>query len=104
MAASTTVFSTSPLAGMKLSQIGSAVPAADTSVPFTIPALTKVNGSDGHVYMVAHASEAIGSITTCVIGTAGSASSDAGSAGWTANAPGGAAANQLFWVKRTTLA
>lgn len=95
MAASTTVFSTTPTAGIKLSNVGST---------FNQAALTRVNGNDGHVYMVAKASEAIGSITTCIIGTAGSASSDAGSAGWTANAPGGAAAGQYFWVKRTTLA
>jgi hypothetical protein len=95
MAASTTVFSTTPTAGLNLAAIGST---------FNVAALTKANGNNGHVFMVAKASEAIGSITTCIIGAAGSASSDSGSAGWTANAPGGAATGQYFWVQRTTLA
>lgn len=97
MAASTTVFSTSPLAGMKLSDKGSTQPQG-------IAALTKVNGNDGKVYMLVKASEAIGSIETVKIGSAGSASSDSGSAGWTANVPGGAATGQYFWARRTTLA
>jgi len=97
MAASTTVFSITPLAGMLLSEKGS-------TQPHGLPALTRVNGNDGHVYLLAKASEAIGSITTCIIGAAGSASSDGGSAGWTANVPGGATTGQYFWVKRTTLA
>lgn len=95
MAASTTVFSTTPLAGMKLSDKGST---------FAVAALTRVAGSDGHGYIVGKASEAIGSITTCIVGVAGSCSSDSGSAGWTANVPGGAATGQYFWLKRTTLA
>lgn len=95
MAASTTVFATSPLSGMKLSNKG--------STPDVAP-LTKVNGSDGKVWCYVKASETIGSITTIKIGTAGSASDDSGSAGWTANVPGGAAAGQYFWAKRTTLA
>ena len=97
MAASTTVFSTTPLAGMKLSDKGSTAPQG-------IALLQKVTGSNGHVFLLAKASEAIGSITTCIIGAAGSASSDAGSAGWTANVPGGATTGQYFWVQRTTLA
>lgn len=97
MAASTTVFSTTPLAGMKLSDKGSTSPQG-------IAILQKVTASDGHVYMNVKASEAIGSIETVKIGNSGSASSDAGSAGWTANVPGGATAGQYFWVKRTTLA
>jgi len=95
MAASTTVFSTTPLAGIKLDEIGSTPSQA---------ILTRVNGSNGHVFLYVLASEAIGSVTTCIIGAAGSASSDSGSAGWTANAPGGAAAGEYFWVQRTTLA
>jgi hypothetical protein len=96
MAASTTVFSTTPLSGIKLG--ATAVSTPDHKI------LTRVNGSDGHVYLYVKASEAIGSITTCIIGAAGSASSDSGSAGWTANVPSGAATSQYFWVKRTTLA
>jgi hypothetical protein len=82
---------------MKLSDKGSTFPAG-------LAALTKVFGSNGHVFILGKASEAIGSITTCIIGTAGSCSSDAGSAGWTANVPGGATTGQFFWLQRTTLA
>ncbi len=97
MAASTTVFSTTPLAGMKLSDKGSTAPQG-------IPVNTRLNGNDGHVYITVKASEALGSIDTIKIGTSGSASSDAGSAGWTLNAPGGLTAGQFGWAKRTTLA
>lgn len=97
MAAATasTVYSTSPLAGMDL--------GSKSSTP-AVKLLTKVNGSDGKVYIYVRASEAIGSITTIKIGTAGSASDDSGSAGWTANVPGGALTSVYFWAKRTTLA
>ena len=97
MPASTTVFSTTPLAGMKLSEKGSTQPQG-------VAALQRVMASNGHEFILAKASEAIGSITTCIIGAAGSASTDAGSAGWTANVPGGAATGQFFWAQRTTLA
>lgn len=97
MAASTTVFSTTPLAGMKLSDKGSTQPQG-------LPALTRVNGSNGHVFMIVKASEALGSVETVKIGAAGSASSDSGSAGWTLNAPGGLTAGQYGWAQRTTLA
>lgn len=96
MAASTTVFSTTPVLGLKLGDTASSTPK--------VAALTKVTGSDGHVYIYCKASEAIGSITTVKIGAAGSASDDSGSAGWAANVPSGAAAAQYFWAKRTTLA
>ncbi len=95
MAASTTVFSTTPTLGISLS--------SKSSTP-AVPLLTRVSGNDGHVYLYVKASEAIGSISTVKIGAAGSASDDSGSAGWTANAPGGAAATVNFWAKRTTLA
>ena len=96
MAASTTVFATTPVVGLRLGDTAVSTPR--------VPALTRVNGSDGHVYLYVKASEAIGSITTVKIGTAGSASDDSGSAGWTANVPGGAATGQYFFAKRTTLA
>lgn len=96
MAASTTVFSTTPLLGLDLGAEGVSTPA--------VPLLTRCFGNDGHDYLYVQANEAIGSITTCIISAAGSASSDAGSAGWTANVPSGATAGQYFWVKRTTLA
>lgn len=96
MPASTTVFATAPLLGLKLGDVASSTPK--------VAALTKVNGSDGKVYIYAKASETIGSITTVKIGTSGSASDDSGSAGWTANVPSGAAAGTYFWARRTTLA
>jgi len=97
MAASTTVYSTTPVAGMKLSAVGSTQPQG-------IAILQPVFGSDGHKYLLCKASEALGSITTVIIGAAGSASSDAGSAGWTLNAPGGLTTGQFGWAKRTSLA
>lgn len=95
MAASTTVFATTPLAGLSLS--------SKSSTP-AVAVLTRVAGTDGKSWIYCRASEAIGSITTVKIGTLGSASDDSGSAGWTANVPGGAAATVYFWAKRTTLA
>jgi len=96
MAASTTVFSLSPVLGAKLGDTGVSTPK--------FPALTVVFGNDGHKYLYGKASEAIGSITTVKVGAAGSLSDDSGSAGWTANVPGGLAVGQYGWVKRTTLA
>lgn len=98
MAASTTVYSTTPLAGVKLSDKGSTMPG-------NIAVLTKVNGNNGHVFILANALVTVGSITTVKIGPiSGSASVDSGSAGWTANVAGGAVAGQKFWAQRTTLA
>lgn len=96
-ALSTTTFTTTPTAGIDFGAKGS-------SPPNGIKVLTRVNGSQGHVWLLVKASETIGSIETVKVGTAGSASTDAGSAGWTANVPGGAAAGQYFWAQRTTLA
>jgi hypothetical protein len=96
MAASTTVFSTTPLAGLALGATASSTPAVARG--------TRVNGNDGRVYLYVRASETIGSITTIKIGTLFSASDDSGSAGWTANVPSGAAAGQHLWAKRSTLA
>lgn len=93
--ASTTVYSTTPLAGLRLWDVSS-TPMVKTG--------TRCNGSDGKVYIYGRASEAIGSTSTVKIGTAFSISDDSGSAGWTSNAAGGAAASQYIWIKRTTLA
>lgn len=93
--ASTTVFATTPLLGLRLSDVSS-TPAVARG--------TKCFGSDGKVYIYARASETIGSTSTVKIGTAFSVSDDSGSAGWTSNAAGGAVAGQNFWCKRTTLA
>lgn len=96
MAASTTVFSTTPLAGINLS--------GKASAPVNgIAPLTAVWATDGHEYIAVKASEALGSIDTVKIGTAGSASSDSGSAGFTLNAPGGLTAGQYGWAKKTAL-
>lgn len=96
MAASTTVFAITPTLGLKLGATGVSTPA--------MPLLTKVWGSDGHVYIYGKASEAIGSISTCKVANGGSVSDDSGSAGWTANCPGGATAGQYLFLKRTSLA
>jgi hypothetical protein len=96
MAASTTVFNTTPLLGLKLGATGVSTPA--------LPLLTRCFGNDGHDYLYVQANEAIGSVDTIIVGATGSCSTDAGSAGWTANVPGGATAAQYFWAKRTSLA
>jgi hypothetical protein len=96
MAASTTVFSVTPVIGLALGAEGASTPQ--------VAKLTKVTGNNGHVFIYGLASETIGSITTCIVGAAGSVSSDAGSAGWTANCPLGAAAGEHLWLQRTTLA
>jgi hypothetical protein len=96
MAASTTVFSVTPLIGLKLGDTASSTPK--------VAALTTAQSSNGHKYIYCKASETIGSISTVKIGASGSASDDSGSAGWTANVPSGAATGQYFWAKRTSLA
>lgn len=65
--------------------------------------LTLLTGSNGRLWTYVKASEAIGSIETIKIGASGSASSDSGSAGWTANVPGGAATGQYFWARKTSI-
>jgi len=67
-------------------------------------ALTTVFGSDGRKHIYAKASEALGSASTCKIGAAGSASSDAGSAGFTCDTTGGVAVGQWFWAKGASIA
>lgn len=96
-ATATTVYSVTPLAGIDVGAKGSTAPNG-------LKLKMKCVGSDGYVYMFVRASEAIGSVETVKIGTSGSASSDSGSAGWTANAPGGLTTGQYGWVRRTTLA
>lgn len=94
-ATSATLWAITPIAGADL--------GAKSSTP-AFAALTRLNANDGHVYIYVKASETLGSIDTIKIGTAGSASSDSGSAGWTLNAPGGLTTGQYAWAKRTTLA
>lgn len=92
---SATVYSTTPLAGIDLD--------AKASTPAFKP-LTAVFGSDGRKHVYSRASEALGSASTVKIGAAGSASSDAGSAGYDCNTTGGVAALQYFWARKTSLA
>jgi hypothetical protein len=95
MAASTTVFSTTPLLGFSLGATGVSTPA------FAL--LTRVMGSDGHDYMYVQANEALGSVDTVIVGATGSCSSDGGSAGWTLNVPVGLTAGQFGFAKRTSV-
>lgn len=91
---SSSVWAVSPLMGVDV--------GAKSSTP-AFKALTSFLGSTGYRYFYVKASEAIGSITTIKVGTAGSASDDSGSAGFTANVPGGAATGQYFWARKTAL-
>lgn len=92
---STSVFSVAPLAGIDLDS-KSSTPAHRL--------LTAVFGSDGRKHVYVKASEALGSASTVKIGAAGSASSDAGSAGYDCNTTGGVATGQYFWARKTSLA
>lgn len=94
-ATSTTLYSTSPHLGVNLGATAVSTQA--------FKALFRLSGSDGHQYIYAKATVAIGSVGTVKIANAGSATTDAGSAGWTANVPGGAPASTYFWAKRTSL-
>jgi len=95
MAASTTVFATTPSLGINLGATGVSTPA------FAL--LTRVQGNDGHDYMYVQANEALGSVDTVIVGATGSCSSDGGSAGWTLNVPGGLTAGAYGWAKRTSV-
>lgn len=94
-ATATTVFSVTPLAGIDV--------GAKSSTP-AFKLKTKTTASDGYVYIYVQANEALGSQDTVIVSTSGSVSSDAGSAGWTLNAPGGLTAGQYGWARRTSLA
>lgn len=95
MAASTTVFSTTPTLGINLGATGVSTPA--------FKLLTRVQGDDGHDYMYIQANEALGSVDTVIVASTGSASSDSGSAGWTLNVPGGLTLGQYGFAKRTSV-
>ena len=92
---SSTVFSTTPVAGADLD--------AKSSTP-AFKLLTPVLASDGRKHVYARASEALASTDTIKIGAAGSASSDAGSAGYDVNTTAGVTAGQYFWARKTSLA
>jgi hypothetical protein len=90
----TTVFTDTPLLGIDV--------GAKSSTPAFAPK-TNFSASDGYRYFYVKASEALGSVETIKVGAAGSASSDAGSAGFTLNAPGGLTAGQYGWARKTAL-
>lgn len=89
-----TVYAVSPLVNVDLD---------DKSSAPKFKLLTALLGSDGRKHIYVRASEALGSTSTVKIGANGSASSDAGSAGYDCNTTGGVAAGQHFWARRTAL-
>ena len=89
-----TVYTVTPVVGFDLDD--------KSSTPAT-KVLTAILGSDGKKHVYARASEALGSSSTIRIRSAGSASSDAGSAGYTCNTTGGVAAGQFFWAMQTAI-
>lgn len=89
-----TVFTVTPLAGIDLD--------AKSSTP-AFGLLTLVNANDGKHHVYARASEALASTATILVRSAGSASSDAGSAGWQVNTTGGVASGQYFWANRVAI-
>ena len=89
------VYATTPLLGIDLD--------SKSSTP-AVKLLTAVFGSDGRKHVYARASEALGSASTVKIGANGSASSDAGSAGYDCNTTGGVASGMYFWARKTSLA
>lgn len=89
-----TVFATTPTLGIDLD--------AKSSTP-AFAVNTRVYGNDGRSHLYVRASEALSSTQTITIGTNGSASSDAGSAGWTTNVTGGVTAGQYWFAKKTAL-
>lgn len=89
-----TVFATTPTLGIDLDS-KSSTPAFAVN--------TSIRANDARLHVYARASEALGSADNIKIGTAGSASSDAGSAGFTVNTSGGVTAGQYFWAKQTAL-
>lgn len=93
-ATAATVFTNTPLAGIDLD--------AKSSTP-AFRALTVTHAQDGRKHLYSRASEALASTATITIGAAGSASSDAGSAGYDVNTTGGVTAGQWFWARQTAL-
>ena len=89
-----TVFATTPTLGIDLDSKAS-TPAFAVN--------TSIRANDARLHVYARASEALGSADNIKIGTAGSASSDAGSAGFTVNTSGGVTAGQFFWAKQTAI-
>jgi hypothetical protein len=76
---------------------------AKSSTP-AFKATTAILASDGRKHVYARASEALASTDTIRVRDNGSASSDAGSAGFTCNTTGGVASGQWFWAQKTSIA
>ena len=93
-ATAATVFTVTPLAGIDLD--------AKSSTP-AFALLTLVNANDGKHHVYARASEALSSTATILVRSAGSASSDSGSAGWAVSTTGGVTASQYFWANRVAV-
>lgn len=93
-ATAATVFAVTPLAGIDLD--------AKSSTP-AFALLTLVNANDGKHHVYARASEALSSTATILVRSAGSASSDSGSAGWAVSTTGGVTAGQYFFAARTAI-
>lgn len=91
-AKASSVYAITPLVGVDLD---------DKSSAPRFKVLTAVLGSDGRKHVYVRASEALGSASTVKIGANGSASSDAGSAGYDCNTTGGVALGQHFWARQT---
>ncbi len=89
-----TVFATTPSLGVDLDSKSSTAAFATN---------TTVRANDGRLHLYARASEALGSTDNIKIGTSGSASSDAGSGGFTVNTTGGVTAGQYFFAKQTAI-
>lgn len=90
---STTVFTTSPLAGVDLDS-KSSTPAHRV--------LTRTAGTDGrsHVYVLAKAG--LGSTATITIGNAGSATAATAGA-YNVNTTGGVVTGQYFWAQANSI-
>jgi hypothetical protein len=92
---SSSVWTTTPLAGINFGAAASSTPA--------FKAGTRTNGTNGKSWIYVKSTVSVGSTGTVKIATGGSATTDSGSAGWTANVPSGAAASQYFWAQRTAV-
>ena len=92
---SSTVWTITPLAGINFGAAGVSTPAFRKGM--------RVSGNNAVDWIYCKATVAVGSITTVKITGFGSATTDSGSAGWTANVPGGATASQHFWAQRTAV-
>lgn len=94
---STTVFATTPFAGVDLDSKSSTA---------AFPVLTSVYANDGRKHIYLRANGSLGSTANCTVGASGSAVS-AASAGvansYAINTTGGVVAGQHFWARSNTV-